>query len=69
MLKRGYVGVYHQMSDKHLGRYIGEFTGRHNDRPLDTDHQMQRMARGADKKRLTFAALIGPKDTHLPKLH
>ena len=32
MLKRGYVGTYHQMSVKHLGRYINEF----GDVPLDT---------------------------------
>ena len=29
MLKRGYVGTHH-MSDKHLGRYVAEFAGRHN---------------------------------------
>ena len=28
MLKRGYVGTYHQMSKKHLGRYVHEFAGR-----------------------------------------
>ena len=30
MLKRGYHGVYHQMSPKHLQRYVNEFAGRHN---------------------------------------
>ena len=35
-LKRGYHGVYHHMSVKHLPRYVGEFAGRHNDRPADT---------------------------------
>ena len=35
-LKRGYHGTYHHMSVKHLGRYVGEFEGRHNDRPADT---------------------------------
>ena len=39
MLKRGYMGTYHQMSAKHLDRYVGEFTGMHNDRPLDTIDQ------------------------------
>ena len=38
-LKRGYDGVYHQMSDKHLHRYVTEFEGRHNRRPLDTAEQ------------------------------
>ena len=40
MLKRGYHGTYHHMSAKHLNRYVGEFAGRHNQRPLDTIDQM-----------------------------
>ena len=32
LLKRGYHGTYHHMSEKHLNRYVGEFAGRHNDR-------------------------------------
>ena len=38
-LKRGYDGVYHHMSAKHLPRYVTEFEGRHNRRPLDTADQ------------------------------
>ena len=57
MLKRGYVGVYHQMSVKHLSRYVAEFEGRHNSRPLDTTEQMRIMAQGADGKRMTYAGL------------
>lgn len=58
MLKRGYVGVYHQMSVKHLGRYVMEFEGRHNQRPLDTENQMQAMAYGMEGKRLKYTDLI-----------
>ena len=58
MLKRGYVGVYHQMSVKHLPRYVAEFEGRHNSRPFDTAEQMRIMAQGADGKRMTYAELI-----------
>ena len=36
MLKRGYHGVYHKMSAKHLQRYVNEFAGRHNSRSQDT---------------------------------
>ncbi len=67
-LKRGYEGVYHHMSAKHLGRYVAEFEGRHNDRPLDTIEQMASMARGAEGKRLTYAALIGPPETRQPAM-
>ena len=34
-----------------------------NVRPLDTQDHMSRMAAGAVGKRLTYADLIGPKDT------
>ena len=55
-LKRGFEGVYHQMSPKHLNRYVNEFSGRHNIRPLDTEEQMSAIARGGVGKRLPYAA-------------
>ena len=58
MLKRGYQGTYHQMSSKHLGRYVDEFAGRHNARPFDTIDQMQAMVRGMVGKRLTYWKLV-----------
>ena len=58
MLKRGYVGVYHQMSVKHLPRYVAEFEGRHNSRPLDTTEQMRVMAKGAEGKQLRYQDLV-----------
>ena len=59
MLKRGYHGTYHKMPEKHRQRYVIEFEGRHNDRPMDTMTQMRRMARGMDCKRLRYEELIG----------
>ena len=58
MLKRGYQGTYHQMSDKHLGRYVTEFAGRHNQRQRNTIDQMRNMARGLCGKRLRYADLV-----------
>lgn len=58
MLKRGYHGTYHQMSAKHLGRYVGEFAGRHNSRPLDTVDQLRAMVRGMVGRRLRYADLV-----------
>lgn len=46
MLKRGYHGTYHHMSEKHLDRYVGEFAGRHNMREQDTVDQMGIVASG-----------------------
>lgn len=59
MLKRGYVGTYHQISRKHLHRYISEFAGRHNVREMDTMQQMGMVASGMVGKRITYAALTG----------
>ena len=58
MLKRGYHGTYHHMSPKHLGRYIEEFSGRHNVRELDTIDQMAWVVRGMAGKRLPYKELI-----------
>ena len=58
MLKRGYYGTYHKMSPKHLDRYVGEFAGRHNQRPADTIVQMGAMVRGMEQKRLRYRTLI-----------
>ena len=58
MLKRGYYGTYHKMSPQHLDRYVGEFAGRHNQRPADTVDQMAAMVRGMDGKRLHYTDLI-----------
>ena len=57
MLKRGYVGTYHQMSPEHLGRYVCEFEGRHNNRDRNTADQMSAMVQGAEGKRLRYADL------------
>ena len=57
MLKRGYHGTYHQMSGKHLQRYVNEFAGRHNQRPMDTAQQMVEMAKGIVGKRLRYQDL------------
>ena len=59
LLKRGYHGTYHKMSEKHLSRYVREFAGRHNIRDLDTIEQMVALARGMIGKRLRYQDLVG----------
>ena len=57
-LKRGYHGTHHHMSAKHLDRYVAEFAGRHNRRPLDTEDMMAESVRGMVGKHLPYAELI-----------
>ncbi len=58
MLKRGYHGTYHHMSPKHLHRYVSEFAGRHNDRPADTEQQLERVLKAMTGKRLQWQDLV-----------
>ena len=57
MLKRGYVGTYHQLSENHLDRYIDEISGCHNNRPADTINQIESAMSGMNGKRLTYREL------------
>ena len=57
LMKRGLHGTYHHVSVKHLGRYVNEFSGRHNDRPSDTVAQMSHMVKGMEGKRLRYEDL------------
>ena len=60
MLKRGYHGTYHRMSEKHLQRYVNEFAGRHNIRDMDTVDQMAHVVAGMVGRRLLYRDLIEP---------
>ena len=68
MLKRGYMGTYHHWSAKHCDRYVQEFTGRQNQREMDTSAQLTALVQGAMGKRLRYADLIGEPQTRQPRL-
>ena len=61
MLKRGYHGTYHHISEKHLHRYVAEFSGRHNVRDCDTIDQMISVVVGMIGKRLMYRDLIADR--------
>ena len=56
LLKRGYVGVFHYMSVKHLFRYVNEFAGREN-AGHNTMAGIDRIIAGAEGRRLDYRSL------------
>ena len=58
MLKRAHMGTFHQISTRHLHRYVGEFAGRHNMRDFDTIEQMEIVADRMVGKRLRYKELV-----------
>jgi len=57
-MKRGYQGVYHKMSPKHLDKYVSEYSNRHNVRSQNTVDQMGSVVKGMINKRLRYVDLI-----------
>nr|VFJ55282.1 MAG: Transposase zinc-ribbon domain-containing protein [Candidatus Kentron sp. DK]VFJ55437.1 MAG: Transposase zinc-ribbon domain-containing protein [Candidatus Kentron sp. DK] len=63
VLKRGYHGIYHHMSQKHVGRYVNEFTFRLNDGNVE-NHVVDRidaLLHGSVGKRITYEELTHGK--------
>jgi len=60
VLKRGIYGTFHHVSEKHLDRYVREFTFRLNEGNVER-HTLQRLESfvcGVAGKRLTYKAMI-----------
>ena len=62
MLKRAHKGPFHKISPKHLHRYVAEFAGRDNVRPLDTIDKKKQLAADMQDRRRTYQALIADND-------
>ena len=58
LLKRGYYGVYHYMSKKHLKRYIHEFSFRYNTSKENVLDFLGKTIEMMDGKRLMYCDLI-----------
>ena len=57
--KRGIKCVYHQVSPKHLAKYVAEFVAHHNMRARDTIDQMKLIMECFEGKRLRYCELVG----------
>lgn len=59
ILKRGINGVYHNVSRKHLQRYLDEFEFRYNHRKIEDGERTVAAIRGAEGKRLVYREPTG----------
>lgn len=58
LLKRGGIGTFHNVSDKHLGRYLYEFDNRWNARAGSDGQNAQSTIQSAAGRRLMYKNLI-----------
>ena len=58
LLRRGYHGTFHQISPKHLQRYVAEFAGRHNIGDRNTIDQMREVVTRLVGRRLMYKDLV-----------
>jgi transposase-like protein len=60
VMKRGIHGVYHKASEKHLGRYVNEFTFRLNEGNVKrhTFERLNDLIAAAARRRITYKELI-----------
>lgn len=57
LLKRGVIGVYHKIGQRHLHRYLSEFDFRYNARKVQDGTRAAMAVRGSTGKRLTYKPL------------
>lgn len=58
VLKRGLYGVYHQVSDKHISRYLDEYAARFNNRTLTSNERFNQFLEGSESV-LSYKGLTG----------
>lgn len=59
IIKRGIMGIYHNVSKKHLPRYLSEFVFRHNYRKVTDGERVKALLRAIIGKRLMYKEPVG----------
>ncbi|WP_420321229.1 IS1595 family transposase [Flagellimonas sp.] len=57
VLKRGLYGVYHQVSDKHISRYLDEYAARFNNRTLTSNERFNQFLEDSESV-LSYKMLV-----------
>jgi transposase-like protein len=60
ILKRGLYGVYHQVSDKHISRYLDEYAARFNNRAKTSNERFNQFLESSESV-LSYKILTGIK--------
>ena len=58
LLKRGVIGTFHHISDKHMDRYLAEFDSRWNTRAMSDGTRALKTIKDAPGKRLMYKNTI-----------
>jgi hypothetical protein len=64
LVKRGIVGIYHNVSKEYLHRYLWQFDFMWNNRSLNDGERTIAAIKGSEGKRLMYSDPFAPREAH-----